>query len=63
MFVTFIVGKDGLVREVALLKGIQPLFDAEALRVVRALTGFTPGRQNGEAVAVTMNVPITFKSE
>lgn len=47
VFVNFIVGKDGLVRDTRIVKGWRASADAEMLRVARALTGFTPGRQNG----------------
>ena len=63
LFISFTVDKAGLVRDVTLRKGLHPLFDAEALRVIKALTGFKPGRQNGEPVATGMTVPVTFKLE
>lgn len=47
VFISFVIGKTGQVRNVKVLKGIHPLLDAEALRVVRLLNGqFEPGRQN-----------------
>jgi outer membrane biosynthesis protein TonB len=55
------VGTDGLVHGAEVLKGIHPLLNAEALRVVQALTGFTPGRQNGRPVPVSLTVPVTFQ--
>jgi protein TonB len=61
VFVAFIVGKDGQVREARIVKGLHPLLDAETLRVVQALPAFTPGRQGGRPVAVSFTVPITFK--
>ena len=63
VFVRFTVGKDGLVRGAKVLKGIHPLFDGEALRIIQSLPAFTPGRQDGKLVAVSMVVPITFKLE
>lgn len=61
VFVSFIVGKDGCVREARIVKGLDPLLDAETLRVVRALPIFTPGRQGGQSVAVSFTVPVSFK--
>jgi TonB family protein len=61
VFVRFTVGTDGLVHGAEVLKGIHPLLNAEALRVVQALTGFTPGRQNGRPVPVSLTVPVTFQ--
>ena len=63
VFVRFVVGKDGLVRDTQLLKGIHPLCDAEALRIIRSLPAFTPGRQGGRPVAVSFTVPVTFKQD
>ena len=63
VFANFTVGKDGVVRDAKIIKGVNPQLDAEALQVVRGLTGFAPGRQNGQAVAVSMTVPITFESK
>ena len=63
VFVGFTVGKDGAVRDAQVLKGIHPLCDAEALRVVRGLTTFAPGRQNGKPVPVRMTVPVTFRRQ
>lgn len=61
VYVRFTVGADGRVREAAVLKGLHLLLDAEVLRVIRTLDGFTPGWQQGQPVAVSMVVPITFK--
>lgn len=62
LFVSFIVGKDGVVRDAKVVKGLHTQLDAEALRVMRELPAFTPGKQNGQPVAVTMTVPI-FKKD
>ena len=62
LFVSFTVDKNGMVRDAKVAKGLHPLLDAEALRVVRELPAFAPGKQNGQAVAVTMTVPI-FKRD
>ncbi|AII52199.1 energy transducer TonB [Hymenobacter sp. APR13] len=62
VFVNFIVGKEGRLREFKVLKGLHPLFDAEALRVARLLNGrFTAGTQDGRAVEVYYTVPVTFR--
>ena len=63
VFVSFTVDTTGQVRDVRILKGLHPLLDAEALRVVQALPSFTPGRQNGKPVNVSLVVPITFRRE
>lgn len=59
--VRFTVGKDGRVSNPEILKGIGAGCDEEALRVVKSLPRFTPGKQNGVAVPVKYIVPIVFK--
>ena len=61
VFASFTVGTDGKVYAPQIVKGLQPLFDAEVLRVLRAMPRFKPARQNGKPNAVSMVVPITFK--
>ena len=58
---SFVVEKDGSITEAVIRKSIDPLLDAEALRVVNAMPKWQPGMQNGEAVRVKYTVPITFK--
>lgn len=60
--VQFVVGADGQPRDARVLRGVDPVLDAEALRVARALPAFTPGRdKDGEAVAVRYVLPVQFK--
>jgi len=59
--VEFVIGKKGKVREVALVRGIDPMLDNEAIRVVKLLPDWTPGKQCGKPVSVRYNVPITFE--
>lgn len=61
VFVTFVVTSDGSVDDVKLLKGIGYGCDEEALRVVKAMPQWTPGKNGGRAVKVRMNIPIIFK--
>jgi TonB family protein len=61
VFVCFVVDTTGWVRDVKIVKGLHPLLDAEALRVIRALTGFTPALQRGRPLATGMTVPVQFK--
>jgi TonB family protein len=56
----FFVNTEGNVEGVSILKGVHPLLDAEAARVVGLLSGFRPGMQGGKAVNVWYMVPITF---
>jgi len=59
--VQFVVGKDGSVTDVEVVKGISPECDAEAIRVVQSIPAFKPATQNGKPVNVRMMVPIAFK--
>lgn len=58
---TFVVEKDGSISNVAILRGIGGGCDEEAIRVVKAMPKWKPGRQNGKEVRVQFNMPIHFK--
>ena len=60
VIVRFFVSTDGNAEAATVLKGVHPLLDAEALRVVSMLKGFKPGMQDGRPVNVWYMVPITF---
>ncbi|NDV67594.1 energy transducer TonB [Dysgonomonas sp. 25] len=59
--VRFVVDKNGNISNVTVLKGINPSCDREAVRVVKSMPKWIPGRQNGNAVAVYFNLPIVFR--
>ncbi len=61
VFVQFVVGKDGRVGQVSIAKGIGAGCDEEAIRVVKMMPKWTPGKQNGRTVLVQVIVPIIFK--
>jgi protein TonB len=61
VYVNFVVEKDGTVGAVKIARGVSPELDAEALRVVKLLTNWKPGKQKGEDVRVSYTVPIQFK--
>lgn len=58
---TFIVRANGYISNVEILRGIDPLLDAEAVRVLRTMPRWSPGMQRGIAVDVKYTVPITFR--
>ena len=60
VILTFVVGKDGSIRNAKVVKSVDPLLDAEALRVINAMPNWMPGRQNGKPVAVKYTVPLSF---
>ena len=59
--VRFVVKKDGSVGEVQVLRGKDPELDKEAIRVVKKLPKFIPGKMNGHAVNVWFTLPVRFK--
>lgn len=63
VIITFVVEKDGSITEAKVVKGIHPLFDEEALRVVNNMPKWLPGMMNGEPTRVKYTVPITFRLE
>ena len=63
VYVSFVVEKDSTVSNVVLLRGINggPGLNKEAIRVVKSLTKFTPGRMGDKIVRTRMNIPVRFK--
>ena len=57
----FVVEKDGRVGEVNVVRSVDKDLDNEAIRVVKLLPKFTPGRQNGQPVRVWYTLPVSFK--
>ncbi len=60
VFVSFVVAKDGWVKDANVVRGVHPFLDEEALRVVNALPLWTPGKQRDQAVNVQYTIPINF---
>ncbi|MBF1067764.1 MAG: energy transducer TonB, partial [Porphyromonadaceae bacterium] len=60
VMVRFIVERDGSVSAVEVAKGVDPDLDKEAVRVVKALPKWKPGRQQGKAVRTRYMLPIVF---
>jgi protein TonB len=59
--VQFTIGTDGIVKDVIVLSGIDPLLDKEAVRVVSKMPKWIPGKHQGKLVAVRFVIPITFR--
>jgi protein TonB len=57
----FVVEKDGQIGDVKVVRSVDPELDAEAMRVVKSMPNFIPGRQDGKPVAVLYTIPISFK--
>ncbi len=60
VIIRFCVTAKGGVSLVSVIKGVAPELDAEAVRVVKTLPTFNPGKQGGKPVPVWYMVPITF---
>ena len=61
VFVQFVVEKDGSINEVKVLKGIGHGCDEEAVRVVKSMPKWKPGKQKGKPVRVHYQMPFFFK--
>lgn len=61
VIVQFVVRKDGSITDAKVMKPVDPLLDAEALRVVSEMPNWTPGKQRGEAVNVRFTLPVMFR--
>ena len=59
--VSFIIEKDGHVSNVSIKKGFDKDCDAEAMRVVKAMPSWTPGKKGGKNVRTEYKLPIKFK--
>lgn len=60
-YTSFVVGKDGAIKDVCILKPVHPVLDRHAAMTVKGMPAFTPGRQNGKPVAVRMYMPISYR--
>lgn len=63
VLVEFIIGKDGNVSDVRVVKGVSEELDAEAVKVISASPKWKPGKVNGNKVRSSMTIPVEFKLE
>lgn len=61
VMVKFVVDKDGIIRNPAVMRSVDPSLDKEALRVIRAMPRWIPAKINGQPVAVYFTLPVTFQ--
>lgn len=59
--VRFIVEKDGSISDVKPVLSVHPLLNKEAVRVVKSMPKWSPGKHNGKPVRVRFNLPVMFK--
>ncbi|MBQ3877839.1 MAG: energy transducer TonB [Prevotella sp.] len=58
---TFVVERNGSITDVRVVKSVDPSLDKEAVRVIKGMPNWIPGKQNGSAVRVKYTVPVTFR--
>ncbi|GAB3170263.1 energy transducer TonB [Telluribacter humicola] len=58
---TFVVGKDGTIRDINVESGVTREVDQEAVRVIKAMPKWVPGEHEGQRVAVQYTIPINFQ--
>ncbi len=61
VIVRFVVNKDGSIEQVTVAKGVDKDLDQEAIRVVKRMPKWQPGKNNGQAVRSYFTLPVTFK--
>lgn len=60
VYVQFVISTSGEITNVKVRKGVDPILDDEAVRVVKAMPDWKPGKINGKPVNSTFSLPITF---
>ena len=60
VYIQFVIGKDGSVTNVEVLRPVDPYLDAEALRVIKSMPKWSPGEQRGKPVKVIFQLPVNF---
>jgi TonB family protein len=63
VYVSFIVSQDGSIINSKIVRSVNPMLDAEALRVVNSMPKWVPGKQGGKDVSVQLTIPIYFRLE
>lgn len=61
VFVQFVIDKEGNVEEVAIATGVDPYLDAEALRIIKMMPKWKPGKHDGKEVNVKCTIPVGFR--
>jgi len=62
VFLTFVVDPEGKISDIKVLRGVSggPNLEKEAIRVIKSMPSWKPGKQNGKAVPVQFNLPVRF---
>ncbi|NEN25208.1 TonB family protein [Cryomorpha ignava] len=59
--VSFLIGTEGWIEDINILKSVHPSIDTEVIRIMSAMPQWTPGYQDGKPVKVQYNLPVNFK--
>jgi protein TonB len=57
----FVVNKDGSIVDVEVVRPVDPSLDKEAIRVIKSMPNWSPGKQRGKSVRVKYTLPVNFK--
>ena len=60
LYVRFLINKAGNVEQIKTINTVHPLLDKEAIRIVKSLPQWIPGKQNGKTINVWYTIPINF---
>lgn len=61
VIVSFVVETDGSITDVKVARSVDPYLDREAMRVVKAMPKWTPGKKDGKPVRVKYTTPVVFR--
>jgi protein TonB len=61
VLVSFVVNKDGSIVDPEVIKSVDAALDKEAMRVIKAMPKWNPGKQRGKPVRVKYTVPVLFR--
>ena len=60
VYLEFVVGKKGEIKNIKIKRGVNEALDKEAIRVLKAMPNWQPGKQHGKPVCVRYSLPIKF---
>ena len=61
VILTFVVERNGSITDIKVVKSVDPSLDKEAIRVVKGMPNWIPGKQNGSSVRVKFTLPVIFR--
>ena len=61
VYIQFVIEKDGSITDVKVIRGVDASLDKEAVRVVKSMPKWKPGKQRNKPVRVSYTLPINFQ--